>query len=410
MEHLPPLSFVSLAAMNRPSSRKRALLLIVIALLSLSRSAAADTPAEPSSASLRVEAPVVVFNRTITVLRAPLLGVAPPERARHTATRLAELLSASGPMKISVTSTPMANVILLNGALGMALTPGDVDALDGETLERATQTARAALELVAAETREARDHDRFARALAASGIATLLLLLTFAVVLRARAWVVRYLTRLLEDSTHALTAAGVPVFYRARLFAISRWLVRAGAAFLLVLATYRWSSFVLNRFPYTRAWGEELDGYLLGVVLHLGGNVLRALPDLLVALFIFLLARGLLSLVRPVFDAIETRRLEVGWLDPDTVKPTRRIFAMVVWAFAAVMAYPYLPGASSEAFKGVSVLIGLMVTLGGSSLFGQAASGFILLYSRTLRIGEFVCVGENEGTVTELGVFTTKIS
>lgn len=83
---------------------------------------------------------------------------------------------------------------------------------------------------------------------------------------------------------------------------------------------------------------------------------------------------------------------------------------MAVWAFAVVMAYPYLPGASSEAFKGVSVLIGLMVTLGGSSLFSQVASGFILLYSRTLRIGEFIRVGEDEGTVIELGLFTTKIS
>ena len=125
---------------------------------------------------------------------------------------------------------------------------------------------------------------------------------------------------------------------------------------------------------------------------------------------IFLLARGLIAASRSVFENVEKRSFGGGWLDADTAKPTRRIFAMLVWAFAAVMAYPYLPGASSEAFKGVSVLIGLMVTLGGSSLFSQAASGFILLYSRTLRIGEFVRIGEEEGTVTELGVFTTKIA
>ncbi|HKO54066.1 MAG TPA: mechanosensitive ion channel domain-containing protein, partial [Polyangiaceae bacterium] len=131
---------------------------------------------------------------------------------------------------------------------------------------------------------------------------------------------------------------------------------------------------------------------------------------LLVALGIFLLARAVLAAARPVFSTVEKHSSVGGWLDADTAKPTRRIFAMVVWAFAAVMAYPYLPGANSEAFRGVSVLIGLMVTLGGSSLFGQAASGFILLYSRTLRIGEFVRIGEQEGTVIELGVFTTKIS
>jgi len=397
--------------MNRHWSIKYSLLLLLIALSSLTRRAAADGPKEPPTSSTTSQAgvPVIVFNRTVTVLRAPLLGVAPSDRARHTEARLTELFSHPGPMKISVTSTPMANAILVNGALGLALTAGDVDVLEGETLEQATGAARSAVELVATETREAHDRNRLWHALARSGIATLLLVVVFVVVLRTRTWVVTHLTRLLEGSTQRLTAA-LPALYGARLFAISRLLVRAGATFLLLLACYRWVSFVLGQFPYTRVWGEQLDGYLIGVILGIGGGILHALPDLLVALLIFVLARALLSVVEPIFEGIEKRNLHGGWLDADTAKPTRRIFAMAVWAFAAVMAYPYLPGASSEAFKGVSVLIGLMVTLGGSSLFGQAASGFILLYSRTLRIGEFVRVGEDEGTVTELGVFTTKIA
>jgi small-conductance mechanosensitive channel len=396
--------------MNRHWSIKNSLLLLVIALMGLARSAAADAPKESPDTAPRVEAPVVVFNRTITVLRAPLLGVTPPERARHTEARLTELFSHPGPMKISVTSTPMANAILVNGALGLALTDSDIDVLEGQTLEQATRDARSAIELVAAETREAYDRNRLWHALARGGIATLLLIVLFAVVLRTRNWVVQHLTRLLEGTTHGLKAGGVLLFYRARLFAISRLLVRMGTTFVLLVAGYRWASFVLNQFPYTRPWGEELDGYLLGVILGIGGGILHALPDLLVAVLIFLIARGLLNAAQPIFDGIEKRNDSGGWLDADTVKPTRRIFAMAVWAFAAVMAYPYLPGASSEAFKGVSVLLGLMVTLGGSNLFGQAASGFILLYSRTLRIGEFVRVGEDEGTVTDLGVFTTKIA
>jgi len=388
-----------------------ALRLIVTLFLSLATSAAAAAPTPPASATPPVlESPVVVFNRTVAVLRAPLLGVSAPERARHSSARLAEIFARPGPMKISVTSTDVANAILIDGTLALLLTAGDADALEVETLEHATQAAREALARVAAETSEARDRERLWHALAASGIASLLLIILFLIVLRARTWGVRHLTRLLEGSTHGLTAAGMRLLHFSRLFALSRFLVRIAAAFVLVLAVYRWSSFVLNQFPYTRAWGEQLDGYLLGVVLRVGGGVLGALPDLMVAAVIFLLARTLIAVVRPIFDGIEQRRLDVGWLDADTAKPTRRIFAMAVWAFAAVMAYPYLPGASSEAFKGVTVLLGLMVTLGGSSLFGQAASGFILLYSRTLRIGEFVRVGNEEGTVTVLGVFTTKIS
>jgi small-conductance mechanosensitive channel len=99
----------------------------------------------------------------------------------------------------------------------------------------------------------------------------------------------------------------------------------------------------------------------------------------------------------------------VGWLDEDTVKPTRRIAAIVLWLFALAMAYPYLPGAQTDAFKGLSVLVGLMVSIGASSLVAQGASGMILMYSRALRAGEYVKIAEMEGTVVELGMFATRI-
>jgi small-conductance mechanosensitive channel len=73
------------------------------------------------------------------------------------------------------------------------------------------------------------------------------------------------------------------------------------------------------------------------------------------------------------------------------------------------MAYPYLPGSQSEAFRGISVLVGLMVTFGGSGLFGQGASGIILMFARTIRVGEYVRIADHEGTVTEIGAFTTKV-
>jgi small-conductance mechanosensitive channel len=73
------------------------------------------------------------------------------------------------------------------------------------------------------------------------------------------------------------------------------------------------------------------------------------------------------------------------------------------------MAYPYLPGAQTEAFKGLSVLLGLMVSLGSTSVIGQALAGLTLTYTRTIRPGEYVRVGDHEGTVTALGAFTTRI-
>ena len=98
------------------------------------------------------------------------------------------------------------------------------------------------------------------------------------------------------------------------------------------------------------------------------------------------------------------------WLDADSARPTRRLVIIAVWIFALAMAYPYIPGSGTEAFKGLSVLLGLMVSIGASGIVGQAASGLILMYTRTFRPGEYVRIGEHEGTIVEMGVFTTRIA
>jgi small-conductance mechanosensitive channel len=386
------------------------LLVAFVATLALvSGRARAAAPTATAAEVQRVEAPVMLFNRRITVLRSPFLGVPPAERAVHTAQRLDQILDHLGPGKITMSPTAGANAILVDGSLALFLTPDDVDVFEGETLEQASQAAAHELARAIADTREARNRNRLWRAVAASSLATLALMLFMLVVLRARTWLERRFMAVLQGSTKRMPV-GKRLLYIERLLWVVHWVLQTAAACLVFLGLYRWLSFVLNRFPYTRPWGEELDGFLLGAAAKLGGGVVGALPDLAVALFIFLLARGVVVVVRPLFDGIEANRLESRWLDADTAKPTRRLFSLAVWLCAIVMAYPYLPGSSSEAFKGVSVLVGLMVTLGGSSLFGQAASGLILLYSRTLRLGEFVRVGEHEGTVTELGVFTTRIA
>jgi small-conductance mechanosensitive channel len=99
----------------------------------------------------------------------------------------------------------------------------------------------------------------------------------------------------------------------------------------------------------------------------------------------------------------------VGWLGADVALTTSRLCVVVVWLFALVMAYPYLPGSDTEAFKGLSVLVGLMLSLGASNLVGQLASGLILTYTRAFHDGEYVRIDQHEGTVLKLGSFTTRI-
>jgi small-conductance mechanosensitive channel len=166
---------------------------------------------------------------------------------------------------------------------------------------------------------------------------------------------------------------------------------------------------VLQRFAYTRPWGEALTSWLLDLLARFALGAVAALPGLATALLIFVLARLVTRASTAVLGQVERGELHLGWLDVDTAGPTRRVGNLLVWLFALAMAYPHLPGADSESFKGVSVLAGLMLSLGASGVVGQAMSGLTLMYARALRVGEYVKIGDTEGTVSVVGLFATKI-
>jgi len=113
--------------------------------------------------------------------------------------------------------------------------------------------------------------------------------------------------------------------------------------------------------------------------------------------------------IKVFFDAVAAGRVKLPRVYAETAQPTRRIIVAVLWLFAVVMMYPYLPGSESNAFKGVSVFIGLLLSIGSAGVVNQAVSGLMLMYSRALKAGDYVQIGDTEGTVVSLGMFATKI-
>ncbi|MDC8784825.1 mechanosensitive ion channel family protein [Roseateles koreensis] len=352
---------------------------------------------------------LVVFNREIAIFRGTFLGTTPGERARRAQWAIDEQLTRLTQGVVSINKVPQGRVLMIDGELAFLLVPDDVDVARHETLDKAAAKAKFQLEQMIAETRESRDGSRLWHGVIAATIASAVFFALFALVLRGRNLLSTKLVWLVGKITGSLQIAGVQLLQRDRLAAATRLVVRLLSWAVLTLLTYQWLSYVLSKFPYTRPWGEQLSDYLFQVAERLGTSVLHALPDLFVAVVIFAIGRGVNNMLATLFDRIENGDVVWGWLDRDTVRPTRRIVSIGVWLFALVMAYPYLPGSGSEAFKGVSVLLGLMISLGSSSVVGQGASGMILMFSRTIRVGEYVRIADHEGTVTELGMFTTRI-
>ena len=383
-----------------------ACLLFLTALLGASGASAQIVAgaAEPEPAT---EAAVTVYNRDIAVFRSDFLGIPPALRASRAEERIRKQLDDNPTPAVSVESNPLGAVFKLDGVMVFMLTPADADALSQQNLMQAVVDTKARLETLIVESSEGRNVERLMRGVGYSAAATAILIGLLWLLGRARRAIGRKLAALTENKRLALN--GVVLVPRVNLLGFLLWLNRLLYYVLAALLFYEWLSICMAQFPYTKPWADGLNGFLLGMVSGFGRAIINAVPDLLTASAIFLLAYWVTLVNKRFFEQVETGRARLSFLDAELASTTRKMISAVIWLFALVMAYPYLPGSESEAFRGVSVLVGLMLSLGASSIVSQGASGLILTYSRTIRAGEYVRIGDVEGTVSDLGFFNTRI-
>ncbi len=385
------------------------LLWLFSAGFAISVPAFAIAPAVPIATPHVEEIGLVLFNRPVIRFRATFFGASPAARAQRAQMLFNELVEAGGPLAVTVQPHAEGQVVLIDERLLFVVTSGDADPLTQETPETLAQEAARRLERIIAETHEARDSRAFIKALVATSAATLLLVLVLWALGRLRAKVAKALVVLAERKTANLRVGQMPVLDNRHLAPLVGRMLHGLRWLLVAVLAYEWLGFVLSRFAYTRPWGEQLNAYLWSTAGSLFTGIAGAIPGLGLALAIFLLARLFIGFMNGFFARTAYTEEALPWLNRETMPTTRRLFGIAVWLFAIAMAYPYLPGAQTEAFKGLSVLIGLMVSLGASSLVGQGAAGLILTYTRTLRIGDYVRIGDQEGTVVETGMFTTRL-
>lgn len=172
------------------------------------------------------------------------------------------------------------------------------------------------------------------------------------------------------------------------------------AAFLFFFYVYVHSS--LSFLPWTREFADQIFGYIAGPLKTAGLAVLREFPDVVIIIVIIVVTRYALKIVHQLFDQIGTGTIEIKDFYPDWADPTYKICRLLILVSAAVMAYPYIPGSSSLAFKGISVFLGALISIGSSSAVANVIAGYTLIYRRVFRIGDRVKIGDFVGDVVEM--------
>jgi small-conductance mechanosensitive channel len=167
--------------------------------------------------------------------------------------------------------------------------------------------------------------------------------------------------------------------------------------------------YTLALFPWTRGTANGLVDIVTEPLRRMGLGLVSVIPNIVFLAILFLVTRYVLKLFRLFFDSVAAGTVRLHNFDRDWAQPTFKIVRLLVVAFAVVVAYPYVPGSDTDAFKGVSLFIGVVFSLGSTSLIGNIISGYSLTYRRTFRIGDRVRIGEHVGEVMDMRMLVTHL-
>jgi small-conductance mechanosensitive channel len=167
--------------------------------------------------------------------------------------------------------------------------------------------------------------------------------------------------------------------------------------------------YVLGLFPWTRGIGNSLAAIMIDPLRTMAAGVIGSVPNLAFLLVLVLVTRYVMKMIRLFFHSVATGTVTLRDFDADWAWPTYRLLRLFIIALALVVAYPYIPGSQSDAFKGVSLFIGVVFSLGSSSLIGNVIAGYSMTYRRAFKIGDRVKIGDYVGEVDRMRLLVTHL-
>jgi small-conductance mechanosensitive channel len=263
------------------------------------------------------------------------------------------------------------------------------------------------------ETIQAYRRDRASRNIlqgSATALGATLLLIAMVLLIR---WGFRRLIALVEkrfsSKLRELQAKSHDIVRTEWIWTTLRGVLRGTRIVLILFLVLFYIELVLSLFPWTRTYAIPLLDLVLSPLRGIGIAVLDYLPNLVFLIILFFVARYGLKLLRSFFQGIGRGNITFTGFDADWAIPMYKIARLAVIAFTVVVAYPYIPGSESPAFKGVSLFLGVVFSLGSSSSISNIIAGYMVIFRRVFKVGDRVKIGEQVGDVVQMRLQVTHL-
>jgi len=380
--------------------------------------AVSGAPVAPAPASEAVVAepevlgvPVIYRGQELWRVRAPLGPFSAEDRANTVAGRLDQLVQDSSmrPDDLTLEHGASASRIVLRGRVLGVITDEDAAAA-GLPRREFAERCLADVKRVITETRAEFSGNAIVRSLLAALLATLALAALWVGVTRAFRRILRAVERVAAQAPRPVAdVQGIPLIARRQLAAVAAPVLRLVRLVVLGSLVLLWLEVVLAALPWTRPSARRLMDYVEEPITFVGHGFIESLPNFFYLAVIALVTRFGLRLVRFFFREVERGALRLANFPAEWAPPTYRLVRVLLVALAVVAAYPYIPGSSSPAFQGISVFLGLLISLSSSAAIGNIVSGTVLTYTGGFRLDDRVKIGDTIGDIVETSMLVTKI-
>ncbi len=350
--------------------------------------------------------PVRLDKNVLFSIHQGVRGWSPEARARSMADRIAEVADDPlvEPDSILSVDSPYQTEIVAGERLLLVLRDDDAEAFGVSRQVIASEYA-ARIRSAVAEYRSDHSTRSLVRAIALAAAATIL----FFILIRLLPRGFRRLLVAADTRSRSSRIASQKVFEVSWIMWILAALLKFLRSITYIVLVYLYIEAMLSVLPWTKALGGVMLKLILDPLSVLAKGFVVEIPNLLFLAVLAVVTTYVLKFLKFFFAELEKGKVEIPGFDADWAKPTYTIVRFLVIAFSLVVAYPYIPGSGSNAFQGISIFFGLLLSFGSSSAVANIIAGVILTYMRAFKVGDFVKIGDSEGEVIASGFLVTKV-
>lgn len=352
-------------------------------------------------------APVMVDGRKLFVVRG-LSALPAYERADIVAQRITEFASNTDEtsVEMSYKDGEFGVEVLANGMRMTDVTATDAN-FENSTIPILAKLTGNVIEKAILQYRSDRSREARLGSVLRAGVWTLIFILVVYLTIKLRNFLSSRSARYVEKRLAKMDEATNEMVSSSALSALVRQAIRTVFFLLLAVMFYYYLSFVLLSFAETRPIANILIKYVTSPVKGLISGLVANLPDLIILAFIFYITRFAIGAVRLFFDNVEEGTIRLKNFEPIWIWPTYNIIRALIAIVAIVISYPYIPGSGSAAFQGLTILVGVMVSLGSNSVISNALAGLFVIYRRSTSVGDRISIGNHVGDVVQIKLMET---